>query len=193
MLLDPKATALYEQIASYRPSNEQEEADRAHMMTYLETFPDLLTRTNPLCHFTASGWIVNPSRTKVLMIYHNIYNSWSWVGGHADGEADLCAVALKETCEETGVHTLHAVDPEILSLEILPVPAHVKRGKFVSAHLHLNLTYLIEADDNDALFIRPDENSGVQWMSPDEAVTKSTEPDMQVIYKKLNEKVFPAF
>ena len=39
--------------------------------------------------FTASAWVVNPARNKVLMIYHNIYNSWSWTGGHADGETDL--------------------------------------------------------------------------------------------------------
>lgn len=190
-LNDPKTAALYGRIKAYQPINDQEKADRAHMLAYLETFPDLITRENPLCHFTASGWIVNPSKTKVLMIYHNIYNSWSWVGGHADGEADLLAVALKETREETGVRTLHAVGSDILSLEILPVPAHFKRGAFVSSHLHLNLTYLIEADDGDTLFIRPDENSGVRWMTPEEAVGRSTEPDMQVIYRKLNEKVFP--
>ena len=37
------------------------------------------------------------------MVYHNIYDSWSWLGGHADGETDLLAVALREVKEETGL------------------------------------------------------------------------------------------
>lgn len=54
-------------------------------------------------HFSASVWTVNKERTKTLMVYHNIYNSWSWIGGHADGEEDLCAVAMRELTEETGL------------------------------------------------------------------------------------------
>lgn len=52
---------------------------------------------------TASAWVVNKDRSKVLMIYHNIYNSWSWLGGHADGETDLLAVAIREVREEAGI------------------------------------------------------------------------------------------
>mgnify|MGYP002237558723 CR=1 FL=1 len=52
---------------------------------------------------TASAWVVNKDRSKVLMIYHNIYNSWSWLGGHADGETDLLAVAIREVREEAAL------------------------------------------------------------------------------------------
>ena len=55
-------------------------------MEYLNTFNDVLTRNNKMCHFTASSWIINKDKTKVLMVYHNIYKSWSWTGGHADGD-----------------------------------------------------------------------------------------------------------
>ena len=91
-----KIKELKEQIENYKPYNEQEENDKQVMLQSFETFNDMLTRENKICHFTASNWIVNKERTKVLMIYHNIYKSWAWVGGHADIDADLLHVALKE-------------------------------------------------------------------------------------------------
>ena len=127
------------------------------------------------------------------MVYHNIYNSWSWTGGHADGKPDLLATAIREAQEETGVTALHPVSNEPLSLEILTVQAHRKRGKYVAPHLHLNLTYLVEADDRQQLRIKPDENSAVRWFSPEDAIAASTEPDMQIIYRKLNSRIFEQF
>ena len=134
------------QIEAFCPYNEQETADRLQMLQDIDTFPVLLTRANATAHFTASCWIVNPDRTKVLMAYHNLYQSWAWLGGHADGEEDLLAVALREANEESGIRAV-PVSRDIFSLEILHVAPHVKRGKFVCAHLHLNATYLLEADD----------------------------------------------
>lgn len=64
---------------------------------------NVLTRKNEFSHLTSSSFIVNKERTKVLMIHHNIYDSWAWTGGHADGEVDLLSVALRETQEETGI------------------------------------------------------------------------------------------
>ena len=87
---------LKEQIENYKPYNEQEENDKEMIIECINTFEDVLTRENKICHFTASNWIVNKERTKVLMIYHNIYKSWAWTGGHADGDSNLLHVALKE-------------------------------------------------------------------------------------------------
>ena len=92
---------LREQIEKYIPYNEQEEYDKEMMLNYIDTFKDVLTRENKMCHCTASNWIVNKERTKVLMAYHNIYQSWQWPGGHADGNSNLLQVGLKEAREET--------------------------------------------------------------------------------------------
>ena len=182
---------LKEKIAGYVPGNEQEEKDRAIMLRYLELAPDVLTRQNRIAHFTASSWILNKEHTKVLMIYHNIYRSWSWTGGHADGEEDLLAVAVREASEETGIEHFHVLREDIFSLEILTVDGHEKRGEYVPSHLHLNLTYLLEADDGSELIVKPDENSGFKWFLPEEAVSDSTEPWMRErIYRKLNRKLF---
>lgn len=181
---------LKEQIRAYRPVNEQEERDKELILRCLETEKDIFTRENHLAHMTASAWIVNEPRTKVLMAYHNIYKSWSWLGGHADGETDLLKVALKEAREESGILHVKPVSEELYSLEVLTVDGHVKKGAYVSSHLHLNVTYLLQAEETDALHIKEDENSNVAWFPLEEAVAASTEPWFQEhIYCKLNEKL----
>lgn len=178
------------QIEAYKPYNEQEAKDKQAILNYIDTFDDVLTRNNECCHLTASSWTVNQERTKVLMIYHNIYRSWAWTGGHADGESDLLNVAVRELKEETGVENVKIVKPDIFSLEILTVNGHVKRGKYVSSHLHLNLTYLLEVDENEVLRIKEDENSGVKWVKIEEVEKMSEEKWMcERIYRKLNEKL----
>lgn len=178
-----------EEIQKYVPYNKQEVADKEAILYAIDNFNNLLTRENPLAHITSSGYIVNKDKTKVLMIYHNIYNSWSWTGGHADGDDDLLYVAIKEAKEETGVKNIKALDNEIFSLDVLPVPAHIKRGKEIASHLHLSVAYLLEADETDELFIKEDENSGVKWIPIDEVGIYSTEADMIKLYEKFNAKI----
>ncbi|MDP4126468.1 MAG: NUDIX hydrolase [Bacillota bacterium] len=180
---------MFESIKVYLPYNEQEKEDKDVFLYCTNVFNDVLTRNNKIAHITSSAFTVNRAKDKVLMIYHNIYNSWSWIGGHADGEEDLLAVAMKELKEETGVMNVHPVSTDIFSLDILTVVGHTKRGKFVSPHLHLSVAYLIEADENDLLIVKEDENSGVRWIPIDEIITFSTEPHMQMVYKKLISKI----
>ena len=180
---------LKKEIESYVPYNEQERCDKELMIEYINTFNDVLTRENKMCHFTASNWIVNKEKTKILMVYHNIYKSWAWTGGHADGESNLLNVAIKEAEEETGLKNLKVLSEGIFSLQILTVDSHIKRGKFISSHLHLDCCFLLEADENEMLKIKEDENSGVKWIDIDKAVEMSNEENMKPIYKKLNEKL----
>lgn len=181
--------ALRSALSGFEPVNEQEEKDRELLLEALDE-KDVFTRENRARHFTASSWIVNRTRDKVLMIYHNIYNSWSWTGGHTDGETDLMNVALREAKEETGVKHIRPLSAAPFSVEILTVDGHVKRGEYVPSHLHLNVTYLMEADETDDLFTKPDENSGVKWFTLDDALKACSEPWMvNRVYSKLNEKL----
>lgn len=181
---------LKNQIENYKPYNAQEEKDKQTMLKYMDAFVDVLTRKNEFAHFTASSWAVNQDKTKVLMIYHNIYQSWAWTGGHADGESDLLKVAIRELKEETGVEHVKVLNPDIYSLEIVCVNGHVKNGKQVSSHVHLNLTYLLEVDENEVLRMKPDENSGVKWVDLNDVEKVSKEEWFREnIYRKLNEKL----
>lgn len=181
---------LLQEIKNYQPCNLQETCDQARMIDYMAHHTDYLSRENQTAHFTASIWTVNPARTKTLMVYHNLYDSWSWIGGHADGVEDLRAVALRELQEETGIRRAVLVRPEIFSLEILTVDGHIKKGSYVSSHLHMNVTYLAEADENEALIVNENENQAVQWWSFEEALQVPKEPWFVTwIYRKLIEKV----
>ena len=181
---------IIEEIKKYRPCNAQEQRDQALILDFLEKNGDAFLRSNLLAHMTASSWIVNPERTKTLMVYHNLYDSWSWTGGHADGETDLLSVALREAREETGIAHVRPLSPEIFSLEVLTVDGHEKRGEYLSSHLHMNVTYLLEAEESDTLHICREENSGVAWFTLEEALKASSEPwFVERIYKKLNGKL----
>ena len=180
---------LVKEIESYTPYNRQEEKDKEQILAFLRTGKTPLSRENGLAHMTASAWIVNADRTKVLMCYHDLYDSWSWTGGHADGDGNLLRVSLREAAEETGLKSVRPVSEEIVSLEILTVDGHEKQGEYVPSHLHMNVTYLLEADETEPLLIRKGENSALQWFSPEEALKASAEPwFVKRIYSKLIEK-----
>lgn len=177
------------EIEQYMPYNEQEEKDKEMMLEYIKLFDAILTRKCEIAHFTASAFVLNQTRDKVLMIYHNIYQSWAWTGGHADGEEELLAVAIKEVKEETGVKQVIPILDTNISLEILPVWGHVKKGKYVSSHQHLNLTYLLQVDEKETLQIKEDENSGVKWIPIDRIKEYSTENNIHPTYDKIIEKI----
>lgn len=175
-----------EEIAAYQPQDEGEAADKRMIETYIRLFPDnILTRENEIAHMTSSGFVVNADATKVLFAHHNIFKVWAWTGGHADGDPDLLAVALREAREETGAVHIRPLSEQIASLDILPVWGHVKRGKYVPSHQHLNVTYLLVADEADPLAVREGENTRVGWLPADHLLEYTNEWEMDGVYTKL--------
>lgn len=181
---------IIQQVKDYKPYNEQEEKDKKTILEYILQRKDAFERENQIAHMTASAWVVNADKSKVLMAYHNIYNSWSWLGGHADGEKDLLSVAMREVKEESGVTKIKPLSKDIFSIEVLTVDGHEKKGSYVPSHLHFNVTYLLQADETEPLYKKEDENSGVAWFPLEDAIKASTEPwFIERIYTKLNNKL----
>ena len=138
---------------------------------------------------TSSGFIVNPTFDKVLMIHHNIMKKWAWTGGHADGESDLLAVALKEAKEETGVKEIQPLSQQIASLDILSVSSHMKNNKYVNTHLHLSIAYLLICDENQSLKVCENENSGVAWIDMHKINPEHFSQHDVYLYQKLINKI----
>lgn len=174
------------EVELYIPKDAREESEKREILTLMDREGDrLLLRECSYAHMTASSVIVNRNRTKMLMAFHKIYQSWAWTGGHADGDGDFEAVARREAQEETGIQNLKKLGAGAASLEVLPVWAHQKHGQMVASHLHLNISYLFEADDTLPLRIAEDENSAVGWIPIAQLEEYVREKDMMPIYQKL--------
>ena len=179
---------LKEKIENYKPFNEQEENDKEQMLKFIDSFDDVLTRNNTFGHFSSSAFVVNKERSKMVVVYHNIYDAWIYPGGHADGEDDLLSVAVREVEEETGLK-VKILDNNIYGIQSLPVKGHVKRGKYVSAHTHFDAVYLLEADDTIPLVFREDESKGAKWIPLEDADNKTMCDFIRPVHKKLVKKL----
>jgi len=177
-------------IESFHTDLPREIADREAILQAIQLDGEHgLFRDNLLFHFTGSSIIVNAARTHTLMAYHNQYQSWAWTGGHADGDPDLFAVALREANEETGIVGLKPLSSDPVSLEVLHVVGHVKRGKSVPSHVHLNLTYALEADDALPIRNQPEENARVGWLEIARLPEFVSEPTMIPVYHKILSRI----
>ena len=179
---------LKEQIENYVPFDEQEEKDKEQFLEFISSFEDVLTRENKFGHFSSSAFVVNKERTKMLVVYHIINDGWIYPGGHADGENNLLSVAVREVEEETGLKT-KVLDNSIFGIQSVPVKGHIKRGKYVSAHLHLDVIFLMEADDTIPLVYREDESKGVKWVPFEKASDETMCDFIRTIHKKLIKKL----
>lgn len=178
-----------DKIAAYHPFNRQEEEDKKLLLRAIDEFEDIFSRDNQMMHFTSSCYILNEKKDKVLFCYHNIFKSYSWLGGHADGNRDLLQVAIKEAEEESGIKVKPLLK-DIFSIESLTVDGHIKNSRYVSSHLHLNVTYLLQGDEKEKLRVKEDENSSLRWFSFSQTLSEPDERWMiDNIYKKLYDKL----
>lgn len=182
-------TDLLKQITAYQPFDLKETEDQKIIITAFKADEDLVTRANTKHHLCASAWIVNKDRDKILLAYHKIFQSYSWLGGHCDGEWDCLKIALKETQEESGLSRVTTILEDIFAIDVLPVPVHTKNGVVIDEHRHLNLTYLLEADDKDLLTVNVAENEDVRWFDINDYERFIKEKLMIRVYRKLNRKL----
>ncbi|MDY0209805.1 MAG: NUDIX hydrolase [Acholeplasma sp.] len=173
---------------TYVPKDIFEIKDLAYIKDAILHYGDALYQRHPAMHFSASAMIFNESMTKTLMIYHKLYDSWGWTGGHLDGDKDFKIVALKEAIEETGIRQFKFLTEEPVSIEVLPVWFHIKRHEAISSHLHLNVSYLLVADENDPLLVNEIETNGCKWIDIKDITSFVSEPEMMPIYTKLIER-----
>ncbi len=175
-----------EQLTDFRPETKKETAMQEKILAYVRQYGDnLLTRENENIHLTASAFLLNPAMDKTLMVYHKIYNSYCWTGGHTDGEKDLLLLAAREAMEETNLLYAFPLSKHILSVDILPVVEHVKNGKTIKAHQHLSAAYGFIAPENQSFYHNPKENLDVKWIPIQDLSTFCKESYMIPIYQKM--------
>jgi len=155
-------------IDSLRIYNSKFESERAYSAKFLELLehPNAFQRDHLPGHITGSSWIVDPSRTFVLLVHHGTLNKWLQPGGHSDGEENVLNVALREAEEETGVKRFNILQEDFFDLDIHPIPARAG----LPQHLHYDIRFLFEADKGERLTVS-EESHEVAWVAVKELDT----------------------
>lgn len=147
-------------LQEHTPADATEHAMTQATIEFVSTHPDCFDRSLLIGHVTGSAWIVSPDRQQVLLIHHRKLDRWLQPGGHADGDPNVAAVALREAQEETGLTSLRIVGDGIFDVDIHEIPLR----KDVPAHLHYDIRFLLEADPSEA-FGNSDEITNIQWFA----------------------------
>jgi 8-oxo-dGTP pyrophosphatase MutT (NUDIX family) len=152
--------ALLEEFRARRP---QDGACVDRIVRFVDAHPDCFDRRCLPGHITGSAWIVSPDRQQVLLTHHRKLGRWLQLGGHADGDPDVFAVALREAREESGLQRF-AVLPGAagrvpLDLDVHEIPAHGSEP----AHLHHDVRFLLLAEPGQGLQTS-DESHALRWV-----------------------------
>ncbi|MBB5206597.1 NUDIX hydrolase [Chiayiivirga flava] len=129
----------------------------ALFLRFLASAPEVFERTHRVGHFTASCWLVSGDGRRVLLTHHRKLGRWLQLGGHADGDTDLAASALREAEEESGLAGL-TIEPDIFDLDRHRIPA---RGD-TPEHWHYDVRYVVRAGASEA-FTVSDESLALAW------------------------------
>jgi len=175
---DPREAVLT-LLRNHRVLDAHEAAMTADTIRFVEAHEDCFLRSQLSGHLTGSAWIVSPDRTRTLLTHHRKLDKWLQLGGHADGDTDLLAVALKEAREESGLTRLKAVSAAPFDVDRHLIPER----KGVPAHYHYDLRFMIEADPAEPLVIS-DESKDLAWVEVARVTSINPEESMARMVRK---------
>ncbi|WP_420148380.1 NUDIX hydrolase [Spirosoma sp.] len=184
---------LLQLLRQHKPDDPHEHDMTQATIAFVEANPDAFERSFLIGHVTGSAWIVSPDRSQTVLIHHRKLDRWLQPGGHADGDPDVAAVALREAQEETGLTSLRLIRPAgnaILTASTEPVifdvDVHtIPERNGLPEHLHYDIRFLLEADPSEP-FGYSDEIKNIRWFSLEVAMEYAKS---ESIHRLLRKKV----
>jgi len=170
-------------LAAHVAADEKEAADLSRMREAAASLPEPFSRHQPGAHFTGSAVVVTPDGLRTCLVHHAKLKRWLQPGGHADvaDGGDMSRTALREAAEETGCRVvLHPNAPRPLDVDVHAIPAR----KDEAEHLHLDVRYLVVAENPEALAHDPAESFGARWLGWHEALAAADEPPLRRMLEK---------
>jgi len=168
-------------IKSFQAYHTSFDEEKKFIIPFLELLghPNCFQRTHLPGHITGSAWIINPERTKTLLVHHAKLNKWVQPGGHADGDENVLRVALREGEEETGLKRLKPVE-NIFDVDIHTIPLR----KDFPEHLHYDIRFFVEADESEKIIVS-EESHDVRWIALNQLGQFSNERSVLRMKEKL--------
>ncbi|MDX2152260.1 MAG: NUDIX hydrolase [Bryobacteraceae bacterium] len=171
--------ALLAKLRAHVPATDEEAEMTARLAAFVEAHEDCFERSLLVGHITGSAWVLDHDRTHVLLTHHGKLDKWLQLGGHADGEADTLAVALREAREESGLEDVHPLTEAIFDVDVHVIPAR----KTEPEHFHYDVRHLLVADRNAPLRIT-EESKDLQWVQVAEVAQLTSEESMLRMVRK---------
>lgn len=182
--LSPARQTLYQSLGHHLPWDAQEERDRQRMIDLLVCYETCFSRTHfDPGHFTASGFLLAPDRSGLLLIHHKKLNRWLQPGGHAlPGEEDPMIVVRREIQEETGIVDLELITPEPFDLDIHRIPP--KGGD--PAHEHFDVRYLFIVTEPGKIRRCNEETNAILWFGWEQLAKTELDPGIDRVIQKIH-------
>ena len=182
--------ALVALLAGHVPTDDKEREDLARMRDAAASLPEPFSRAQPGAHFTGSAVVVTPDGQRTCLVHHAKLHRWLQPGGHADAAdgGDMSRTALREAAEETGCRVvLHPSAPVPLDVDVHLIPAR----KTDAEHAHLDVRFLVVAENPEALAHDPAESFGARWLPWAEALAAADEPALRRLLEKARAVACP--
>lgn len=177
---------LLQQLIQYQPTSREEYASVNQLTQFVAQHPGCFDRNKPEGHITGSAWLLNHTGDSALLTHHRKLDKWIQLGGHAEGETDVLAVALREVMEESGIDCIAPVTEHIFDVDIHTIPAHGNEPE----HLHYDVRFLFQLTEA-AEYVVSDESHDLRWVSYAMSRDMDLEASMERLFKKWHHKQYP--
>ena len=176
--------SLLDLLERYRSAHPDETACVDRVRELVETQRDCFERSCFPGHITASAWLLSPHGERFLLTHHRKLGRWLQLGGHADGDSDVAAVALREAREESGLAELRFATlgdtPMPIDLDVHAIPANGNDP----AHHHHDLRFVLVAAPGQTIFAS-DESTSLEWFEMDALETVADDESVLRLGRKV--------